>query len=66
MVKHTQTIRRRNFLSMFDHFVGFALKKLMEKNWKEIVFLWQTFICSEKNESSSITWFQKFPSETLW
>ena len=36
MVKHTQTIRRRNFLSVFDHFVGFALKKLMKKNWKEI------------------------------
>ena len=31
MVKHTQTIRRfltRNFLSVFDHFVGLALKGL--------------------------------------
>ena len=31
MVKHTQTIRRQestNCLSVFDHFVGFALKGL--------------------------------------
>ena len=31
MVKHTQTIRRQqptNFLSVFDHFVGLALKGL--------------------------------------
>ena len=36
MVKHTQTIRRRNFLSVFDHFVGFALKKLMKKIGKKL------------------------------
>ena len=32
MVKHTQTIRRQqptNCLSVFDHFVGLALKELM-------------------------------------
>ena len=32
MVKHTQTIRRQkpaNYLSVFDHFVGFALKRLI-------------------------------------
>ena len=31
MFKHTQTIRRQqltNFLSVFDHFVGLALKRL--------------------------------------
>ena len=28
MVKHTQTIRRLNCLSVFDHFVGLALKGL--------------------------------------
>ena len=31
MLKHTQTIRRQmqtNCLSVFDHFVGFALKRL--------------------------------------
>ena len=28
MVKHTQTIRR-NCLSVFDHFVGLALKELI-------------------------------------
>ena len=36
MVKHTQTIRRllqTNFLSVFDHFVGSALKGLM--NYKK-------------------------------
>ena len=33
MVKHTQTIRRQqaNCLSVFDHFVGLALKRLMKK-----------------------------------
>ena len=33
MVKHTQTIRQQqptNFLSVFDHFVGLALKRLKE------------------------------------
>ena len=36
MVKHTETIRRllpTDFLSVFDHFVGLALKGLtLEKN----------------------------------
>ena len=35
MVKHTQTIRRQfstNSLSVFDHFVGLALKGLMKKS----------------------------------
>ena len=36
MVKHTETIRRlllTNFLSVFDHFVGLALKGLtLEEN----------------------------------
>ena len=34
MVKHTQTIRRQqpmNCLSVFDHFVGLALKGFREK-----------------------------------
>ena len=34
MVKHTQTIRRllpTNCLSVFDHFVGLALKELRDK-----------------------------------
>ena len=33
MVRHTQTIRRQqptNCLSMFDHFVGFAVKGLKQ------------------------------------
>ena len=39
MVKHTQTIRlllSTNFLSVFDHFVGLALKGLIapETEWK--------------------------------
>ena len=35
MVKHTQTIRRQiadEFLSVFDHFVGLALKELIRTN----------------------------------
>ena len=28
MVKHTQTIRRQFFLSVFDHFMGLAIKGL--------------------------------------
>ena len=35
MVKHTQTIRRRqrtNFFSVFDHFVGLVLKGLIFKS----------------------------------
>ena len=38
MGKHTQTIRRQqptDFLSVFDHFVNLALKRL--KNFNEIV-----------------------------
>ena len=34
MVKHTQTVRRQhpmNYSSMFDHFVGLALKGLSSK-----------------------------------
>ena len=33
MVKHTETIRRQfaeNCLSLFDHFLGLALKELMQ------------------------------------
>ena len=33
MVKHTQTIRRQqptNYLSVFDHFVGLMLQRLIE------------------------------------
>ena len=40
MVKHTQTIRRllpTNCLSVFDHFVGLALKGLSE--YEQINFL---------------------------
>ena len=38
MVKHTQTIRRllpRNCLSVFDHFVGLALKGLRKNTFPE-------------------------------
>ena len=55
MVKHTQTIRLQqptNCLSVFDHFVGLALKELIfmkiyQKNWDKVflkniyISLWQ-------------------------
>ena len=55
MVKHTQTIRLQqptNCLSVFDHFVGLALKELIfmkiyQKNWYKVflkniyISLWQ-------------------------
>ena len=54
MVKHTQTIRR-NCLSVFDHFVGLALKGLI---W-QIQFYWFKLaaihsICSENVYSVSL------------
>ena len=39
MVKHTQTMRRQNCLSVFDHFVGFALKGLKILKTKSPIFL---------------------------
>ena len=46
MVKHTQTIRRllpTNCLSVFDHFVGFALKGLISNDefnqYDELIFI---------------------------
>ena len=41
MVKHTQTIRRlqpTNCLSVFDHFVGFALKRLEAKSGDYLLY----------------------------
>ena len=47
MAKHTQTIRRllsTNCLSVFDHFVGLALKGLTEVN---ITFFMQILLLKE-------------------
>ena len=41
MVKHIQTIRRQeatNYLSVFDHFVGLALKGLNKNNQTKKIF----------------------------
>ena len=41
MVKHTQTIRRllpKNCLSVFDHFVGLALKRLKKSLKLHIIY----------------------------
>ena len=41
MVKHTQTIGRQqptNYLSMFEHFMGLALKEFTHLNFKKTVF----------------------------
>ena len=49
MVKHTQTIRqqhRTNCLSVFDHFVGLALKGLKKVEYEDITaacFCWLTY-----------------------
>ena len=43
MVKHTQTIRQKeptNFLSVFDHFVGLAFKKLI----KDFILKWNNAV----------------------
>ena len=57
MVKHTQTIpRQQPTSSIFDHFVGFALKGLTDDYWKyylcfmsgfepEVIRLIQRFLC---------------------
>ena len=40
MVKHTQTIRLQkptNCLSVFGHFVGFAIKGLRSVRWRKIL-----------------------------
>ena len=41
MVKHTQTIRRQqaNCLSVFEHFVGLALKRLMVLGTLKLQFI---------------------------
>ena len=42
MVKHTQTIRRQettNYLSVFDHFMGLAIKGLTSSSPSYTVFL---------------------------
>ena len=54
MVKHTQIVRQllsTNFLSVFDHFVGLALKTLniSKKNSAFISMILDHFILSEKN-----------------
>ena len=43
MVRHTQTIRRllpMNCLSVFDHFVGLALKRLLNPFQANVFFIW--------------------------
>ena len=52
MVKHTQTIRRqkrKNCLSMFDHFVGFALKGLRFCLTIKYIFLVKTPASNNEN-----------------
>ena len=53
MVKHTQTIRRQkttNYLSVFDHFLGFALKGLsrieldFRKIFKIVALFWKSLV----------------------
>ena len=56
MVKHTQIVRQllsTNFFSVFDHFVGLALKTLniSKKNSAFISMILDHFILSEKNVS---------------
>ena len=55
MVKHTQTVLRQqltNCLSVFDHFMGVALKgliSLMESNWSshmQCIYVSGCFLCS--------------------
>ena len=43
MVEHTQAIRRlllKNFLSVVDHFLGLALRRLIKANYDELVFFY--------------------------
>ena len=58
MVKHTQTIRRQqptNCLSVFDHFVGLALKGLSEPfKQKKLIVLVQKKVRSNPTETNPL------------
>ena len=61
MVKHTQTIRRKlttNSLSVFDHFVGLAVKGLNES--VECLQVTQPQILPKKKRNSFQVFFHYF------
>ena len=56
MVKHTQTIRRllpKNCLSVFDHFVGLALKRLKKSLKLHIIYSDKEIPCQTNKTTSS-------------
>ena len=67
MVKHTQTIRRllpTNCLSVFDYFVGLALKGLNGTNFISLVCFCQDYIIRRlQHENEQIAKVKKFLDE---
>ena len=57
MVKHAQTIRRlvsTNCLSVFDHFVGLALKRLNEYSWSKQNIMRLIIVSNRSNRFSAL------------
>ena len=57
MVKHTQTIPRHqptNCLSVFDHFVGLALKELTHNRLQQLLFFFFFFLTQLSEELAKV------------
>ena len=67
MVKHTQTIRRQiaDKLSVFDHFVGLALKELRKKRGWETKFQSHTIRLVELSNTQMQILSNKISVESL-